>query len=76
MFDLGANLPDDTVLEKVRLPTRIRNAAKFAGLKTLGELRETTDETFISLPNLGTGSVKWLRTQLANDVRQRANENA
>jgi DNA-directed RNA polymerase alpha subunit len=67
MFDLGADLPDDTVLENVPLPTRMRNAAKFAGLKTLGELRETTDETFVSLPNLGTGSVKWLRTRLAND---------
>ena len=29
MFDLGPDLPDDTLVEMVRLPTRIRNAAKF-----------------------------------------------
>jgi len=60
--DLGPDLPDDTLVEMVRLPVRIRNAAKFAGLKTIGNLRETTDEAFASIPNLGPGSVKWLRT--------------
>ena len=65
MFDLGPDLPDETLVEMVRLPTRIRNAAKFAGLKTIGDLRETTDETFASIPNLGPGSVKWLRAQLS-----------
>jgi DNA-directed RNA polymerase alpha subunit len=64
MLDLGPNLPDDTLVEMVRLPTRIRNAVKFAGLKTVGEIRETTDESFASIPNLGPGSVKWLRAQL------------
>jgi hypothetical protein len=33
--------------------------------KTIGDLRETTDETFASIPNLGPGSVKWLRAQLS-----------
>jgi DNA-directed RNA polymerase alpha subunit len=65
MFDLGSDLPDDTLVEMVRLPTRIRNAAKFAGLKTIGDLRQTTDKTFASIPNLGLGSVKWLRAQLS-----------
>ena len=64
MFDLGPDLPDDTLVEMVRLPTRIRNAANFAGLKTIGDFRETTDATFASIPNLGPGSVKWLRAQL------------
>jgi DNA-directed RNA polymerase alpha subunit len=64
MLDLGPDLPDDTLVEMVRLPTRIRNAVKFAGLKTVGEIRETTDESFASIPNLGPGSVKWLRAQL------------
>jgi DNA-directed RNA polymerase alpha subunit len=64
MFDLGPDLPDDTLLEMVRVPTRIRNAIKFAGLKTVGEIRDTTDAAFASIPNLGPGSVKWLREQL------------
>lgn len=46
MFDLESDPPDDTLVEMVRLPTRIRNAVKFAGLKTIGDLRETTDEMF------------------------------
>jgi DNA-directed RNA polymerase alpha subunit len=64
MFDLGPDLPDDTLVEVVRIPTRIRNAIKYAGLKTIGELRETTDKTFASIPNLGRGSVKWLRERI------------
>ena len=65
MFDLESDPPDDTLVEVVRLPTRIRNAVKFAGLKTIGDLRETTDEMFASIPNLGPGSVKWLRAKLS-----------
>jgi len=65
MFDLESDPPDDTLVEMVRLPTRIRNAVKFAGLKTIGDLRETTDEMFAGIPNLGPGSVKWLRAKLS-----------
>ena len=54
-IDLGPELPDDTLVEMVRLPTQIRNGVKFAGLKTIGDLRETTDATFASIPNLGPG---------------------
>ena len=72
MFDLGPDLPDDTAVEMVRLPTRIRNAAKFAGLKTIGDLRGTTDETFASIPNLGPGSIRWLRARLPNDGEKRS----
>jgi DNA-directed RNA polymerase alpha subunit len=66
MFDLGPDLPDNTLVEVVRLPTRIRNAIQYAGLKTIGDLRDTTDKTFASIPNLGPGSVKWLRAQLGD----------
>jgi DNA-directed RNA polymerase alpha subunit len=65
LFDLGPDLPNDTLVEMVRLPARIRNAVKFAGLKTIGDIRETTDEAFASIPNLGPQSVKWLRAQLS-----------
>ena len=71
MFDLGPDLPDDTLIEMVRLPTRIRNAAKYAGLKTIGDLPETTEETLASIPNLGPGSVKWLRARLRCEDRRR-----
>ena len=71
MFDLESDLPDDTLVEMVRLPTRIRNAVKFAGLKTIGDLRETTDEILASIPNLGPGSVKWLRAKLSERRRER-----
>jgi DNA-directed RNA polymerase alpha subunit len=70
MFDLESDLPDDTLVEMVRLPTRIRNAVKFAGLKPIGDLRETTDEMFACIPNLGPGSVKWLRAKLSERRRE------
>ena len=70
MFDLESDPPDDTLVEMVRLPTRIRNAVKFAGLKTIGDLRETTDEMFANIPNLGPGSVKWLRAKLSERGRE------
>lgn len=38
MFDLGPDLSDDILIELVRTPTRIRNAVKYAGLKTMGDL--------------------------------------
>ena len=68
MFDLGPDLPDDTLIEMVRIPTRIRNAMKFAGLKTVGEIREITDQMFSSIPNLGPGSVKWLRERVGRST--------
>ena len=52
--DLGPELPDDTLVEMVRLPTRIQNAVKFAGRKTIGDLRETTDATCRCIPKSGT----------------------
>ena len=47
-------------------PRRRRQLALcLSGLKTIGEIRETTDEAFASIPNLGAGSVKWIRAQLS-----------
>src|SRR6202043_2863127 len=37
-------LPDDTPVENVRFATRIRNALNAAGMKTIGEVRETSDD--------------------------------
>jgi DNA-directed RNA polymerase alpha subunit len=57
-------LPDDTPLDRVRLSSRIRNALSAAGWKTVGEVRGATDETLLSLQDLGKGSVSHLRETL------------
>jgi DNA-directed RNA polymerase alpha subunit len=57
-------LPDDTALENVRFSTRIRNAITAAGWKTVGEIREASDATLLSLPDVGPGSVAHLRETL------------
>jgi DNA-directed RNA polymerase alpha subunit len=57
-------LPDDTPVENVRFATRIRNALNAAGMKTIGEVRETSDDGLLSLPDLGRGSIAYLRETL------------
>jgi DNA-directed RNA polymerase alpha subunit len=57
-------LPDDTPIREVQFPTRIKNALFAAGLKTVGEVREMSDEALLGLPNFGMGSVAQLRQAL------------
>lgn len=57
-------LPDDTPIERVIFSTRIQNALQAAGLKTVGEVREASDEMLISLPAFGNSSLADLRTKL------------
>jgi DNA-directed RNA polymerase alpha subunit len=57
-------LPDDTPIERVLFSTRIQNALRAADLKTVGEVREVSDETLISLPDFGKGSLSDLREKL------------
>ena len=57
-------LPDDMPIERVLFSTRIQNALRAADLKTVGEVRETSDETLISLPDFGRGSLADLRETL------------
>ena len=64
LIDPKPELPDDTPIDRVRFPTRIRNVLAASGLKTVGEVRETADETLLSLQDLGTVSVKYLRETL------------
>jgi len=63
-FDPTPELQDDTPIDNVRLSTRIRNALNHAGLKTVGEVRETSDATILSFQDLGPGSVAHLRETL------------
>jgi DNA-directed RNA polymerase alpha subunit len=57
-------LPDDTLVEEVRFSTRIRNALNAAGMKTIGEVRETSDDNLLSLQDLGPSSISYLREAL------------
>ncbi|WMT78757.1 DNA-directed RNA polymerase subunit alpha C-terminal domain-containing protein [Bradyrhizobium sp. Ash2021] len=56
--------PDDTPISDVELPARIRNALVAAGIETVGEVRETADETLLSFQDLGKSSVAHIRETL------------
>ena len=64
LVDPTPELPDDTPIDRVRLSTRIHNVLADAGLNTVGEVRETTDETLLSLQDLGPDSFTHLRKTL------------
>jgi DNA-directed RNA polymerase alpha subunit len=64
MLDPTPELPDDTPIDRVEFPSRIRNVLVAAGLKTVGEVRETSDEALLSFPDFGKGSVAHLRETL------------
>lgn len=57
-------LPDEAPISQIDFPTRIRNALYYAGLKTVGEVRESSDEMLLSLPDLGSKSVALVRETL------------
>jgi DNA-directed RNA polymerase alpha subunit len=64
MLDPTPELPDDTPISDVEFPSRIRNVLAAAGLKTVGEVRETSDEILLSFQDLGKASVAHLRETL------------
>jgi DNA-directed RNA polymerase alpha subunit len=57
-------LPDDTPVENVRFSTRIRNALNAAGFNTIGQVRGASDGMLLSLQDIGTTSVAYLRETL------------
>jgi DNA-directed RNA polymerase alpha subunit len=63
-FEPTPELPDDTSIREVRFPERIKDALFAAGLKTVGEVREMSDETLLNLPDFGKVSVARLRETL------------
>jgi DNA-directed RNA polymerase alpha subunit len=65
-LDPTPGLPDDTPISDVELPARIRNALEAAGLETVGEVRETADETLLSFQDLGKSSVAHIRETLGS----------
>jgi DNA-directed RNA polymerase alpha subunit len=64
LIDPTPELPDDTPIKDIRFPTRIHNVLAAAGLKTVGEVRETADETLLSFQDFGPGSITHLRKTL------------
>jgi DNA-directed RNA polymerase alpha subunit len=61
LIDPTPELPDDTPIENIRFATRLRNTLAVEGQKTVGEVRETADETLLSFQDLGPGSVTHIR---------------
>ena len=57
-------LPDDTSLASVELPTRIRSVLAAACLSTVGDVRGTPDNTLLSFQDFGKGSLAYLRQTL------------
>jgi DNA-directed RNA polymerase alpha subunit len=66
MFDPTPELSNDTLTIMVRFPTRVRSALEYAGLKTIGEVRQTPDADLLSIPDLGNESVRYLRRVIGN----------
>jgi DNA-directed RNA polymerase alpha subunit len=64
LFDPAPELPDDTPIGDVELSPRIRKILVAWGLKTVGEVREASDETLLRLPKMGPHSVAYLRQAL------------
>jgi DNA-directed RNA polymerase alpha subunit len=63
-YDPDPNLPDDVSIGKVRLPPSIKRALAAGGLKTVGDVRKTSDAMLLSIQNLGQSSVTRLRNEL------------
>jgi DNA-directed RNA polymerase alpha subunit len=64
LVDPTPDLPDDTLIDRVRFSTRIHNVLAAAGLTTVGEVRETADKTLLSFQDLGPDSVTHIRETL------------
>jgi DNA-directed RNA polymerase alpha subunit len=63
-YDPDPNLPDDISIGEVRLPPTIKRALAAAGLKTVGDVRKTSDAMLLSIQKLGRSSVTRLRNEL------------
>jgi DNA-directed RNA polymerase alpha subunit len=64
MLEPTPELPDETLISDVEFPTRIRTVLAAAGLETVGEVRETSDEILLSFQDFGKTSIAYLRETL------------
>jgi DNA-directed RNA polymerase alpha subunit len=67
-YDPDPNLPDGVSIDQVRLRPSTKRALVAAGLKTVGDVRKTSDAVLLSIQNLGRRSVKRLRNELGRRV--------
>ncbi|QDM18187.1 hypothetical protein FNL53_21300 [Tardiphaga sp. vice278] len=58
------DLPNDTPIADLDLPTRIKNALERNGLETVRDIRETSDRNFLTFQDMGPRSLKFLRSAL------------
>jgi DNA-directed RNA polymerase alpha subunit len=68
-YDPDPDLPDHVSIDKVQLPPRVKRALVAAGLKTVGDVRKTSDATLLSIQNLAKISVTLLRKELGRRDR-------
>ena len=61
MSDPSPELPDDTPIADLNLPTRIRNALVGGGVRTMGDVREMPDAKLLSFRDLGIESLSYIR---------------
>jgi hypothetical protein len=64
MLNPMPELPDEILISQVQFSTRILNVLTAAGLRTVGEVRESSDKMLLGLPDLGDTSVAHLRETL------------
>jgi DNA-directed RNA polymerase alpha subunit len=57
-------LPDDTPIIDLEFPPRIRSGLEAAGLKTVGQVREISDDMLLGFQDFGKVSVAQLRETL------------
>jgi DNA-directed RNA polymerase alpha subunit len=60
----SVGLPDKTRIADVDLPRRIQNVLASNGIRTVGELRKTGDDTLLRFQHLGSRSVAFIREHL------------
>ena len=64
MLEPTPELPDETLISDVEFSTHLRTVLAAAGLETVGDVRETSDEILLSFKGLGKASVAHLRETL------------
>jgi DNA-directed RNA polymerase alpha subunit len=64
MIDPSPELPDDMPIADVELPPKVREALATAGLRTVGDVRETPDARILRIQDLGESSLALLRKTL------------
>jgi Bacterial RNA polymerase, alpha chain C terminal domain len=61
MLDPSPDLANDTLLEHVNLPVRVGNSLTSGGLRTVGEVRETSASDLLTFQNVGLRTVAVIR---------------